>query len=109
MSNSKEKINSRNKLGNAAIPNDNKPKFLRGLADWLCEWQKSRISNCEQFQLSAQTFNAMERSLRCHAALIEDLLEDQYDFVTRWRSAIRPISADERGQIFGVASRSCRL
>ena len=91
ISNSKEKINNRNRLGNAAVLNDNKPEFLRALADWLCEWQKSRITNCEQFQLSAQTFNAMERSLRCHASLIEDLLEEQYDFVLTARFQSDPL------------------
>ena len=38
--------------------------------------------NCENFQLSAQTNNALVRTLRCHAALIEDLFEiENYCYV----------------------------
>ena len=35
VSNSKTKFNSNNRLGNAAISGDNKPTFLRALADWI--------------------------------------------------------------------------
>ena len=75
ISNAKTRYNNRNRLGNAAIRDDKKPNFLRALAEWLLKWQSEKIRNCENFQLSAQTNNALVRTLRCHAALIEDLFE----------------------------------
>ena len=43
LSNSKYKIHGRNRLGNAAVPLDNKPQFLRTLADWITEWQECKL------------------------------------------------------------------
>ena len=81
MSNSKQKINHHNRLGNAAMVNDNKPAFFRALADLVEEWDSQKLPNCETFCLSDQTSKALRRTLRCHAALIEDLLNDKYDYV----------------------------
>ena len=81
ISNSKAVYNSRNKLGNAVVPNDGKPLFLRKLADWLEEWQDEKIPNSQKFTLSAQTNVAMVQTLRCQAALIEDLLSEGYKYV----------------------------
>ena len=84
--NLKQKIHGRNRLGNAAVLLDNKPQFLRALADWITEWQECKLPNCERFQLSAQTADALIRTLRCQAALIEDLLEtQQYEYVLKAR------------------------
>ena len=92
VSNSKQKIHGRNRLGNAGVPLDNKPQFLRALADWITEWQECKLPNCERFQLSAQTSDALTRTLRCRAALIEDLLEtQQYEYVLTARFQSDPL------------------
>ena len=91
ISNSKVRINTSHQLGNAAIQGDGKPKFLRQFADWIEEWTTTKIPNCEKFTLSAQTSAAMIRTLRCHAALIEDLLSDGFDFVLTSRFQSDPL------------------
>ena len=89
ISNSKSRYNWSNNLGNAASIGDKKPEFLRAFANWLTEWQSSKLPNCEKFQLSAQTNEALVRTLKCHASLIEDLLQDgnyQYVLTARFQS-----------------------
>ena len=81
ISNSKEARNTRNLIGSAAIKNDGKPQFLRDLASWIEVWDELNIPNTKKCTLSAQTSSAMKRTLRCQAALIEDLLSDGFDFV----------------------------
>ena len=39
------------------------------------------MPNCEPFTLTAQTSSALRRTLRFHAALIEDVLHEGYKFV----------------------------
>ena len=78
ISNSKQRFNSHNRLGNAAVADDGKPQFLRAFADWLDQWDEMKLPNCEKFTLSAQTNSALKRTFRCHASLIEDLLNDGY-------------------------------
>ena len=71
-----------NRLGNPAVPNYQKPQFLRAFAHWLAEWKSSAIPNFEKFQFSKQTSDAMIQTLRCHESLIEDLLNSgSYKFV----------------------------
>ena len=91
ISNSKQRFNSKNSLGNAAIHGDGKPTFLRKLADWVQEWSQQKLPNCEKFTLSAQTSAAFVRTLRCHACLIEDLLSDGFSFVQTARFQSDPI------------------
>lgn len=91
VSNSKQRFNSNNKLGNAAVPNDGKPQFLREMADWIDSWQDQKIPNCENFTLSAQTSAALTRTLRCHANLVEDLLRGTYQFILTARFQSDPI------------------
>ena len=74
-------MNTNNRLGNAAVPGDGKPEFLRKFADWVDEWFESQISNCGKFTLSAQTSSALAVTCRALAALIEDLLEEGYSYV----------------------------
>jgi hypothetical protein len=81
ISNSKVKINSRHRLGDAAKIGDKKPQFLRAFAQWVREWDTAKIKNSEKFTLSNQTSHALQRTLLCHAALIEDLLSDGFNFV----------------------------
>lgn len=81
ISNSKNQYSSRNYLGNAANDGDNKPTFLRAMANWIKSRRNDRIPNFEQFPLTSQTASAFVRTLLCHAALIEDLLTEGYNFV----------------------------
>jgi len=79
-------------LGNAAVKDDQKPQFLRAFANWIDEWDKLKMPNCEQFTLTAQTSSALRRTLRCHAALIEGLLQnDGYKFVLTSRFQSDPL------------------
>ena len=77
----KVKSNSRYSLGNAAVAGDGKSDFLRELADWIHNWDELKIPGTEKFTLTAQTSNALQRTLRCHASLIDDLHSEEYDFV----------------------------
>ena len=74
--NSKEKFNSSNKLGNAAVQGNHKPEFLRTVADWVKEWSTS-----PNFTLTKQTSHALITTLTASALLIEDLLEEGYEYV----------------------------
>ena len=74
------------------MKDDQKPQFLRAFANWIDEWDKLKMPNCEQFTLTAQTSSALRRTLRCHAALIEDLLQnDGYKFVLTSRFQSDPL------------------
>ena len=90
ISNSKSKF-SNNRLGNAAIRHDHKPEFFRAFADWLNKWENSRIPNFEKFTLSHQTSSALQRTLLCQASLIEDLLEENYEYILTARFQSDPI------------------
>lgn len=82
--NSKQ-MKSNNWLGHGAVKDDNKPDFLRKLADWFEEWQSLNLTNCQNVTPSGQTSSAMIISLRCMASLTEDLLNEGYDFVLTGR------------------------
>ena len=47
--NSKQKCNSRHRLGNTALFNDNKPQFLGAFAVWLDKWDNEKIPNFKNF------------------------------------------------------------
>ena len=53
LSNSKARYSTANYLGNAAVIGDNKPSFLRTMADWIQNWQEKKISICEKFTLTS--------------------------------------------------------
>ena len=91
VSNSKNKFHSSHRLGNAAVPGDEKPQVLQALVEWIVNWDKIKISSSEEFTLSAQTSNTLQRTLRCHAALIEDLLQEGYNLVLTSRLQSDPI------------------
>jgi hypothetical protein len=91
ISNSKTEVNTANRLGNAAVLNDKKPEFLRAFANWIEKWDLLKLPNCENFTLTAQTSAALRRTLRCHAALIEDLLRDGYKYVQTARFQSDPL------------------
>ncbi len=79
--NCKQIINTNNRLGNAAVPGDGKPDFLRMFADWVDEWFDSQVSNTSKYTLSAQTSFALASTCRSLASIIEDLLSEGYDYV----------------------------
>ena len=102
LSDSKARYSTANYLGNAAVTGDNKPSFLRAMADWIQNWQEKKIANCEEFNLTSQTPSAFVRTLKCHASLIKDLLAEGGDFIMTSSisvgsagEAIRSISTDE--------------
>ena len=85
LSNSKARYSTENYLGNAAVIADNKPSFLRAMADWIQNWQEKKIPSREKFTLTSQTASAFVRTLKCHASLIEDLLAEGHDFIMTFR------------------------
>lgn len=91
ISNSKTAVHTSNRLGDASRRGDNKPLFLRMFADWIEAWSNNRIPNAETFTLSAQTSHALMTTVRCHAALIEDLINDDYEFVLTSRFQSDPL------------------
>ena len=90
LSNSKDQF-SNNKIGNAAVKGDKKPEFLRAMANWIELWSDEKIPASQKFTLTPQTSTALIRTLRCHAQLIEDLLDDGFDFVLTARFQSDPI------------------
>ena len=91
ISNSKNQFSSKYYLGNAAVIGDMKSSFLRSMTAWVQNWQDQRIPNSEQFTLTSQTLSAFIRTLNCHASLIEDLLNDGFQFVMTSRFQSDPI------------------
>ena len=84
--NSKQRFNTSNQLGNAAIQGDHKPEFLLLVADWVETWSK-----CPSFTLTKQTSHALVTTLRCIANLTDDLLNENYDYILTSRSQSDPI------------------
>ena len=85
ISNSKMKENLSHRLGDAAKRGKNKPIFLGEFADWIEEWNNLRTSKWDTFTLSSQASEALRRTLRATACLIEDLLSEDYEFVLNSR------------------------
>ena len=91
ISNSKQCDNNSHHLGDAAIPGDMKPQFLRAFTDWIEVWDNAKIPSAEKFTLSAQTSFALRQTLRCHAALLEDFFTEVYNFVLTARFQSDPL------------------
>ena len=91
ISNSKTQFLSNNPLGNAAIIGDNKPEFLRSFAAWVAKWQNEKIPCFETFTLTKQTSSALIRTLLCHAALIEELLDQRCSYILASRFQSDPL------------------
>lgn len=85
ISNSKQRFTP-NPLGNAVVLNDNKTNFFRVFAFWVQEWSLSPA-----FTLTKQTSSALIQTLRSQALLIDELLNDGYDFVCTARFQSDPI------------------
>ena len=56
-------------------------EFLHAMANWLEYWHSGRIPNCQRFTLIIQNAAALIRTLRSHALLIDNLLDEGYEFV----------------------------
>ena len=80
------KIFSPNILGNAVINADRKTEFLRALADWIEQWCQSPT-----FTLTPQTASALTTTLRSHAMLIDNLLNETYQYVITARLQNDPV------------------
>ena len=61
ISNSKTTYDTNNYLGNAVVNIDQKPPFLRAMAEWVQGWQTERIPNCENFTSTVQSGSALVR------------------------------------------------
>ena len=85
-SNSKNQFNSRDRLGNAALSDDSKPKFLSHFADWV-----ESCSECPYFTLTKQTSHAPITTLRRNSSLIRDLLEGGYNYILTARFQSNPL------------------
>ena len=83
--NSKQRFNTSNQLGNAAIQGDHKPEFLLLVADWVETWSK-----CPSFTLTKQTSHALVTTLRCIANLIDNLLNENTITYLRQDSRVIP-------------------
>ena len=75
-----------NPIGNAVTSGDGKVKFLRDLADWLEKWY-----DISSYSLTPQTFHALVTTLRAQALLVEELLEEGYEFVMMGRLQSDPV------------------
>ena len=66
----------RNFLNNAVILNDRKIDFYKGLFDWIESW--AQISD---FCLTKQTSKAFVITLRGQVMLMQELLDEGYEFI----------------------------
>ena len=66
--------------------NDNKTNFFRLIAFWIQEWSISPY-----FTLTSQTSSALINTLPSQAMLVDELLNDGYDFVLTSRLQSDPI------------------
>ena len=70
-----------NPPGNAAKIGDNKPEFWRLSKVWVAKWENEKIPYFEVFIWTKQTCSALIRTLLCHAALIEALLDEGHRYI----------------------------
>ena len=75
-----------NSLNNAIIPDDGKITFYIQLSDWIESWTKS-----SKFCLTAQTSRAFATTLRAQAMLMQELLNDEYEFILTRRFQSDPL------------------
>ena len=75
--NSKQQFHP-NCMGNAIVAGDGKTDFLNQFAIWLENWSKSGSG---MFCLTKQTSDALIRTLRAQALLIEELLQEDYAYI----------------------------
>ena len=58
---------------------------------WMAKWQNEKISCFETFTFTKQTSSALIRKLLCHAALIEELLDEGYRYILTSRFQSNPL------------------
>ena len=85
ISNSNVKFDA-NPLGNAVTAGDGKIEFLEKLASYVDEWRQS-----PNFCLTKQTSHAFVTTLRSHAMLMRELLNEGYQYVMTRRLQSDPI------------------
>ena len=76
ISNSKARYSTSNYPRNSGAIGDNKPSFIRAMADCIQNWQEKKIPNCKKFTLTSQTTSAFVKILKHHASLVEDFLAE---------------------------------
>ena len=91
ISNSKTQFLPNNPLGNAAIIGDYNPNFLRSFTAWVAKWQNEEIPCFETLTLTKQTSSVLTINFLCHAALIEELLDEGYRYILTSRFQSDPI------------------
>ena len=91
ISNSKQRYNGNFRIGNEAVLGDKKPEFLRKFADWVEQWQQLESSKTNPCCLTPHTSQALVTTLRCTASLIEDLLDEGYEYVLTARFQTDPL------------------
>lgn len=91
MSNSKQRFNSHNKMGNAMVAGDGKTDFFRKLASWLDDWQKSQISCSQKYTLTKQTCSALITTLNAMADLCDELLGEGFSYILTARFQSDPL------------------
>ena len=80
ISNSKGRFNKRD--DDAAVRVDGKPQNLRSFASCPETWKSERISDVHKLTPTGQTNFTLLRTLRCYAALIDDVLSIRQDVLT---------------------------
>ena len=85
--NSKTRFHS-NAMDNAVTADDRKLKFLNNFAMWLENWSQCSPSI---FNFSKQTSNALIKTLRAKALLVEELLEEGFEYVIMSKLQSDPI------------------
>ena len=85
ISNSKRRYTS-NVLGNAIIFGNKKTVFYRIFGDWIKLWCAS-----PSFKLTCQTKSALVTTLRAQADIIDELIDDGYEFLRTTRFQSDPI------------------
>ena len=77
ITNCNTRFHTSNPLGNGIIGGDGKTDFMRSMAEFISTWCNGEHGFC----LTTRTSNALQRTLRAQADLIDDLLNEGYDFV----------------------------
>ena len=64
---------------------------MRSFAAWVAKWQNEKIPCFETFSLTKQTSSVLIRTLLCHIALIEELLDEEYIYIFTSRFQSNPL------------------
>ena len=73
-----------------------KTDFFRAFANWIEEWDAMKLPNSEKIRLSAQTSNALRRTLMHSLSIINNLLSEGYKYVLTASDPLEHIYAQYR-------------